>query len=237
MFWGVGTSESARKMIHDAHQLELTLDVLATDDYFFEEGWRSNADNLTFQLIPSACVVGKSTSQTVHPAFFAFGTSGNVEEFKGEAAQHQKNIMVGPMSFKQIFIASTKLILSKSPRRVSQALISAADKSGLTSLILGSKDQINDGRLADPENVPAGTSVPGATNQQSGVNIQQRRKVTSWIVASGIKGDEEQMENLIQSLSSDCMLSDQEQGAISAARTFNGYRNSNFGKNRSFMVG
>lgn len=229
-FWGVGTSESARKMIDDAHQLELTLDVLATDDYFFEEGWRSNADNLTFQLIPSACVVGKSTSQTVHPAFFAFGTSGNVEEFKGEAAQHQKNIMVGPMGFKQIFIASSKLILSKLPRRVSQALISGADKSGLTSLILGSKDQINDGRLANPENVPAGTSVPGATNQQSGVNIQQRRKVTSWIVASGIKGDEEKMENLIQSLSSDCMLSDQEQGAISAARTFNRYRNSNFEK-------
>ena len=34
-FWGVGTSPSARKMINDAHQLESTLDVLATDDYFF----------------------------------------------------------------------------------------------------------------------------------------------------------------------------------------------------------
>ena len=226
-FWGIGTSSSARKMINDAHELESVLAVLATDDYFFEEGWRSNADNLTFQLIPSACVVGKSTSQTVHPAFFAFGTSGNVEEFKGEAAQHQKNIMVGPMGFKQIVIASAKLILSKLPRRIRQALISGADKSGLTGLIVGSDNQINDGRLANPENVPAGTSMPGAMNQQSGVNIQQRRKLSSWIVASGIKGDQEKMEALIQSLSSDCMLNDQEQNAINVAQTFSRYINRN----------
>ncbi|MFL2992249.1 MAG: polysaccharide pyruvyl transferase family protein [Acidimicrobiales bacterium] len=224
-FWGVGTSPSARKMINDAHQLESTLDVLATDDYFFEEGWRSNADNLTFQLIPSACVVGKYTSQTVHPAFFAFGASGNVEEFKGEAAQHQKNILEGPMGFKQIVIASAKLILAKLPRKISQALISISDKSGLTGLILGSENQINDERLANPENVPAGTALPSATKEQPGVNIQQRRKVTSWIVANGIKGDEEKMESLIQSLSSDCMLNDQEQNAISAARTFSRYVN------------
>jgi len=226
-FWGVGTSPSARKMINDAHQLESTLDVLATDDYFFEEGWRSNADNLTFQLIPSACVVGKYTSQTVHPAFFAFGASGNVEEFKGEAAQHQKNILEGPMGFKQIVIASAKLILAKLPRKISQALISISDKSGLTGLILGSENQINDERLANPENVPAGTALPSATKEQPGVNIQQRRKVTSWIVANGIKGDEEKMESLIQSLSSDCMLNDQEQNAISAARTFSRYVNRN----------
>ena len=229
-FWGIGTSSSARKMINDAHELESVLAVLATDDYFFEEGWRSNADNLTFQLIPSACVVGKSTSQTVHPAFFAFGTSGNVEEFKGEAAQHQKNIMVGPMGFKQIVIASAKLILSKLPRKIRQALISGADKSGLTGLIVGSDNQINDGRLANPENVPAGTSMPGAMNQQSGVNIQQRRKLSSWIVASGIKGDQEKMETLIQSLSSDCMLNDQEQNAINVAQTFSRYINRNSGK-------
>lgn len=226
-FWGVGTSPSARKMINDAHQLESTLAVLATDDYFFEEGWRSNADNLTFQLIPSACVVGKYTSQTVHPAFFAFGASGNVEEFKGEAAQHQKNTLEGPMGFKQIVIASAKSILAKLPRKISQALISISDKSGLTGLILGSENQINDGRLANPENVPAGTALPSATKEQPGVNIRQRRKVTSWIVANGIKGDEEKMESLIQSLSSDCMLNDQEQNAISAARTFSRYVNRN----------
>ena len=229
-FWGIGTSPSARKMINDAHELESVLTVLATDDYFFEEGWRSNADNLTFQLIPSACVVGKSTSRTVHPAFFAFGTSGNVEEFKGEAAQHQKNIMVGPMGFKQIVIASAKLILSKLPRKIRQALISGADKSGLTGLIVGSDNQINDGRLANPENVPAGTSMPGAMNKQSGVNIQQRRKLSSWIVASGIKGDQEKMETLIQSLSSDCMLNDQEQNVINVAQTFSRYVNRNSGK-------
>jgi hypothetical protein len=226
-FWGVGTSPSARKMINDAHQLESTLAVLATDDYFFEEGWRSNADNLTFQLIPSACVVGKYTSQTVHPAFFAFGTSGNVEEFKGEAAQHEKNILVGPMGFRQIVIAAAKLILAKLPRKVSRALISVADKSGLTALILGSEHQLGDGRLANPENVPAGTALPNAKKEESGVNLHQRRKMTSWIVANGIKGDEEKLGSLIQSLSSDCMLTDQEQNAISAARTFSWYINRN----------
>jgi len=222
-FWGVGTSPSARKMINDAHQLESTLAVLATDDYFFEEGWRTNADNLTFQVIPSACVVGKATSQTVHPAFFAFGTSGNVEEFKGEAAQHEKNVMSGPMGLRQIFIASAKLLLAKLPVKLSKALVSVADKSGLTGLILGSESQINDGRLANPENIATGTYLPSTTTEQSGVNIRQRRKITSWIIANGIKGEEEKMETLIQKLSSDCMLNDQEKNAIEAARTFNAY--------------
>ena len=75
-FWGVGTSPNARKMIADAAKAEKESQIKATDDYFFEEGWRANADALTFQIIPSACVVGKQTLATSHSAFFVFGSGG-----------------------------------------------------------------------------------------------------------------------------------------------------------------
>src|SRR3712207_4500035 len=58
-FWGVDTTPEARRMITDAARLEAASDIKATDDYFFEEGWRANATELTFQIIPSTCVVGK----------------------------------------------------------------------------------------------------------------------------------------------------------------------------------
>jgi len=52
-FWGVNNTRQGRKMIEDAYALEQNSTIKATDDYFFEEGWRANASNLTFQLIPS----------------------------------------------------------------------------------------------------------------------------------------------------------------------------------------
>lgn len=85
-FWGIGTSPAARAYIETARQAEARITVRATDDYFFEEAWRVHAENLSFQVIPSGMVAGKS--ETLKP-FFVFGASGNVAEFKGQAEQHQ----------------------------------------------------------------------------------------------------------------------------------------------------
>lgn len=84
-FWGIGTSAAARAYIETAALAEKQITVRATDDYFFEEAWRVHAEALTFQVIPSGMVAGKSDKMA---PFFLFGSSGNVAEFKGEATQH-----------------------------------------------------------------------------------------------------------------------------------------------------
>ena len=63
-FWGVNTTPLARKMIAEAYELEKTSEIKATDDYFMEEAWRANCDNMTFQIIPSNAVVGMGTTNT-----------------------------------------------------------------------------------------------------------------------------------------------------------------------------
>lgn len=84
-FWGINTTPLARAYIQSAHDAEKQITLRATDDYFFEEAWRMHAPELTFQIIPSAFVGGRSDS--VAP-FFLFGSSGNVGDFKGKASQH-----------------------------------------------------------------------------------------------------------------------------------------------------
>lgn len=84
-FWGINTTPMARAYIESAYQAEKNIKVRATDDYFFEESWRLHAPRLTFQVIPSVYVGGRSDA--VAP-FFRFGSSGNVANFKGKAAQH-----------------------------------------------------------------------------------------------------------------------------------------------------
>jgi len=86
-FLGINNSPMGRKFIKDADRLEKTFEQSATDDYFFEEAWRKNCDDLSYQVIPSKYRVGVF-DQT---GFFNFGASGNVEEFKGKVVQHEKD--------------------------------------------------------------------------------------------------------------------------------------------------
>lgn len=85
-FIGVNTTLAARKFVADAARLERESAIKATDDYFFEESWRANADQLSFQIIPAGAVLGRGSGNV--PAFFKFGSSGNVPEFKSRVVQH-----------------------------------------------------------------------------------------------------------------------------------------------------
>ena len=85
-FLGVNTTEVARKFVADAATLERESTLKATDDYFFEESWRANADMMSFQVIPAGAVLGRGNSKV--PAFFQFGSSGNVPEFRNKVVQH-----------------------------------------------------------------------------------------------------------------------------------------------------
>lgn len=85
-FIGINTSKRARHFMNDAELFELDFDGPATDDYFFEESWRKNCDSMSYQIIPA----NERNTEYDHSGFFSFGASGNVDEFKGTAIQHEK---------------------------------------------------------------------------------------------------------------------------------------------------
>lgn len=131
-FWGVNTTPLARKMIAEAYELEKTSTLKATDDYFMEEAWRANCDNMTFQIIPSNAVIGKgSPNADSAAAFFNFGASGNVAHFRGKVQQHEsKN---GGLRESALKIA--KKIERKLPYRISKRLRLLVDTIGITGLL------------------------------------------------------------------------------------------------------
>lgn len=135
-FWGVNTTPLARKMIAEAYELEKTSTLRATDDYFMEEAWRANCDNMTFQLIPSNAVIGKGTQNADSAAaFFNFGASGNVAHFRGKVQQHASNN--GGLRKSALKIA--KKLERKLPDRISKRLRLLADTIGITGLLTTSK--------------------------------------------------------------------------------------------------
>lgn len=90
-FIGINNTPMARKFIADAHRSEQLFNGSATDDYFFEESWRKNCQNISYQIIPSKYAVlkgRKKLSEDDISPFFFFGASGNVKEFKGKVSQH-----------------------------------------------------------------------------------------------------------------------------------------------------
>ena len=98
-FWGINTSETARKFISDALEAEKTFEERATDDYFFEESWRKNFDSMSFQVIPSK-TAARSEAVITEDTFFVFGASGNVAKFKGKVSQHQSLLPASAVPFK-----------------------------------------------------------------------------------------------------------------------------------------
>ena len=134
-FWGVNTTALARKMIADAAELERTSTIKATDDYFMEEAWRANCDNMTYQMIPSNAVVGLGVaSENSKQSFFKFGSSGNVAEFKGKVEQHSAS---GGLRKSALRIA--KKVEAKLPRKASNKLRQLADTVGVTGLLVSSR--------------------------------------------------------------------------------------------------
>ena len=131
-FWGVNTTPLARKMIADAAAIEKISEVKATDDYFMEEAWRANCDNMTFQMIPSNAVVGMGTTgEGSRPAFFKFGSSGNVADFKGKVEQHATN--AGGLRRRALRFA--KNIEKKLPGNLSGRFRLIADTIGITGVL------------------------------------------------------------------------------------------------------
>ena len=192
-FWGVNTTPLARKMIADAAAIEKTSTVKATDDYFMEEAWRANCDNMTFQMIPSNAVVGMGTTgEDSRGAFFKFGSSGNVAEFKGKVEQHSAN----KKGLKKRALKLAKKIEQKLPESASKRLRLVADTIGLTGILVAGK--------SNPE-------------------TQERNGFLYKIQAAGQTGDAEKFEELKAVFEEKYLLTQAETNTLIAANSFLNY--------------
>ena len=189
-FWGVNTSVLARKMIAEAAELEKVSTIKATDDYFMEEAWKANCDNMTFQIIPSNAVVGMgTTNESSRSAFFKFGASGNVEDFKGKVEQHKAN----NSGLRRKALNLAKKLESSLPPKTANRIRLMADTFGIT------------GKLT------AGTSNP---------EFQKRKKVLDDIQTAAQAGQVQTFDQLKLTFEQQYLLTQAEINSVSASKSF-----------------
>jgi hypothetical protein len=142
-FWGVNATAQGRKLVEDAYDLEQRAEIKATDDYFLEEAWRANARVLTFQMIPGTTVskARKILDPGQHEAFFAFGSSGNVADFKDKVVQHGAGKR---LSTKKKILKRAKKFEQSLPKSVSRPLRLIADSVGLTGVLTSGQMKVTD---------------------------------------------------------------------------------------------
>ena len=194
-FWGINATPQGRKLVEDAYQLEQRATLKATDDYFLEEAWRGNSRNLTFQLIPSSAVIrnGKLIEPDSKDAFFVFGSSGNVAEFKDKVVQHGAGKKQSP---RRQLLKKAKQLEKALPDSIRQPLRRIADSIGIT-------DVLTQGRLRtiDPE----------------------RSKLLGQILGGGMGGDRKLFEEAKAAFNSKFVPSHGEASNIEAAEAFMTY--------------
>jgi hypothetical protein len=200
-FFGINTTSAARKFIADAARIEQALRIKATDDYFLEESWRANAAAMSFQVIPSAAVLGKADGEV--PAFFVFGSSGNVSEFKGRVTQHEALPVRGALRV-------------RSRRRALHA--AKAFERRLTEVSQPTAARLR--RWAD---------ASGVTHQLTrdvgmpGGGFRHRAQLANQIVMAGQRGEVDHMRELSARLTASGIPSAKELGALQAAEAFASY--------------
>jgi len=202
-FFGINTTEAARKFMTDAAQLESTLDIKATDDYFFEESWRANADVLSFHIIPSGCAVrGELSASPLLQPFFVFGASGNVDEFKGKVVQHEAvgaaDRAGAPLSKKarKAGLKAAKRVEAVLPDSLRKSLRRVADTTGVTGALIG-------------------TDLGGVA--------PARQALMKSVLHAGQVGDRATLDSAIDSLLGEGVPTATELAAINAARAFGHY--------------
>ena len=191
-FWGVNATEQGRKLIADAYDLEKRAVIKATDDYFLEEAWRANARNLTFQMIPTTAIVRerKPSEPGSRDAFFVFGSSGNVADFKDKVVQHGQGKKVGTR--KQL-LKQAKRFERSLPDSIKKPLRRIADQAGITGILTAGK-----AKSVDPE----------------------RSRMIGEMLGGGIKGDTELFAKARAEFDAKYIASFGEGSIIEAAESF-----------------
>lgn len=205
-FLGISPTPGGRRFIQTAANLEDGSDIKATDDYFFEEAWRANAPDLTFQILSSRAIVGKAVGESLVAPFFVFGSSGNVQDFKGKVVQHS-GISETPSQFSSAALVSkvrksalkgAKFIERALPDKATGIVRRAADRTGLTHLLTGGADF-------------AGSESPVSPH---------RARLIQQMVVAGQRADSEKILEIRARLESRAPLTSDEIGAFEAANAF-----------------
>ena len=201
-FWGINATPAARAYIHDANLACESISLRATDDYFFEEAWRKNADRLSFQMIPATMVVGRGAEAGQRP-FFCFGASGNVAAFKGKAAQHSRQPGARATPARQARSRGMRALALETARQVQGAL-----PDGLSVPLRRLSDRIGFTEYLSPSQPrPQGLS-PGSIYR---------------IIHDAREGDAAQVRTRIAAASARRLLGPADQAVIRAAQAFLDY--------------
>ncbi len=198
-FFGINTTPAARRFIADAVALEADLEIKATDDYFFEESWRKNAPSMSFQVVPSAAVVGRSGHDVT--AFFSFGSSGNVAEFKSKVVQHGQ-------------IDGTKKKQTGGPRKRALSWAKRLESR------MGSKSSARLRRVADTLGVTH--VLTKSAHDQS--TSRHRQNLINQMVSAGQQGELDSVREIAARLNSGSIPNANEAGAQRAAESFAHFR-------------
>jgi hypothetical protein len=207
-FFGINTSKPARKFIEDAAHIEKTLRIKATDDYFLEESWRANATAMTFQVIPSGAAIGKGPGGDV-PAFFVFGSSGQVSDFKGKVTQHSSARTSGSARER------TRRKALRAARGVEKALTAASKPTATRAR-----------RWADAHGV---THLLTQAATPTG-GTRHRGQLANQMVIAGQRGELAEVRALSARLTTGGIPSAKEVGAMHAAESFASYASAGSGR-------
>jgi hypothetical protein len=198
-FFGVNATPAGRKFVADAARIEQSLRIKATDDYFLEESWRANAAAMTFQVIPSGAVLGRGDGGL--RAFFVFGSSGNVTQFKGRVVQHERLRRVGRGGVRRHARDAAKSFeqrLSEVSPPAAARLRRWADSSGITHRL---------------------TRVAAI----AGGGARHRAQLANQLVMAGQRGEMDRVRELTARLTTSGISSPRELGAMQAGESFAAY--------------
>lgn len=198
-FFGINTSPGGRKFIADAAALERTSPAKATDDFFFEESWRANGAAMSFQVIPSQAVLGRNTD--ARAAFFSFGSSGNVAEFKGKVVQHASSNPTTSQHFRKLALSGAKRVekmLSSVSAPATQRVRRLADSVGVTHLLT------------------QGSGITGGTSKH-------RTRLLGQTIVAAQQGREEVADQLTLQIESSGITTAAELSTLRAAKSFATY--------------
>ncbi|MFH8252160.1 polysaccharide pyruvyl transferase family protein [Microbacterium sp. B2969] len=215
-FLGINTTPAARKFVADAARLERESTVKATDDYFFEESWRANAHLMNFQVIPAGAVLGRGDASV--PAFFKFGSSGNVPHFRNKVEQHaspraKSDSRAG--GAEQGGATRRSLAARSAVRRRTYATLKWIE-GGVIRLAPGQAERVHEWAKRQPlvHRVRPTTPPNAPTN---------RSRLLAQAISAGQQGKDDVLEDIVERLALGGILSTTEAATLEAAKSFGRY--------------
>ncbi|GAA2986456.1 hypothetical protein JOD63_002273 [Microbacterium terrae] len=215
-FIGVNTTPIARKFVADAAKLERESSIKATDDYFFEESWRANADLMSFQIIPAGAVLGRGNGNV--EAFFKFGSSGNVPEFRNKVVQHTApGSKTAPGSAASNgHRTSGRIVAARTKVRMGTYKVLKGIDDGITKLAPDNAERLREWAKQQPLVHRVRPTTPPKAQSH-------RARLLAQATNAGQKGNIADLEDISTRLATSGVLTTDESATLAAAQAFAEY--------------